>query len=146
MQGGGKNARATILNSPSGGIGSSLLAPMSGTALPQIAWLLATLLVVSVQIVSSVMLLREKHIAPRLMLAGSVISLIGGLAGHILALFFVQRLEIDPMVAFNALNGLSYTGHLTFCIGLLLYALHQKGRADRIAELEAIIHSMHQRE
>lgn len=120
--------------------------PMSGTALPQIIWMLATLLVVSVQIMSAVLLLREKHIGPWLMLIGSMMSLLSGLASHVFSVFYSHRVTFDLSTFYNALSAFGYFSYLVFGIGLLLHALRQKGRADRIAELEAILHSRNQQE
>jgi uncharacterized BrkB/YihY/UPF0761 family membrane protein len=120
---------------------------MSEFTLTQIGWMLATLLVVSVQIISSVLLLREKHIGPWLMLAGSVITLIGSLVMRVGFAFFLDRIGMHLSTyqwVFTAISAFSYFGSFLFGLGLLLYALRQKGRADRIAELEAILHSRHQ--
>lgn len=119
---------------------------MSVDFIPQIAWMLASMLVISVQIIAAVLLLREKHIGPWLMLAGAVVSLMGALAHPFIAFFSSLAGRIDLMSTYMALAGLGYFGALLFGIGLLLHALNQKGRADRIAELEAILHSRHQQE
>ena len=119
---------------------------MSHSIIPQIVWMLASILVVSVQIISAVLLLREKHIGPWLMLAGAVINLVAALGHPFVSFFSSLAGGIDLMSTYMALSGLAYFGALLFGIGLLLHALRLKGRADRIAELEAILHSRHQQE
>lgn len=75
------------------------------------------------------------------MLAGSIAGLLGCLAHGILIPFLMSGHSIDMMTWVTAITGFSFFGYLIFVIGLLLHALSLRGRADRIAELEAILRS-----
>ena len=115
---------------------------MSYSLLSIVPWLLSGLLVGGLNIATAVILLRERHTGPWLMLAGSAITLMGQ-ASVIVFQFFVIRsrpgLNLQWMLASSAFSAL---GALLFAIGLLLFALHLRGRANRVAELEQILNSM----
>lgn len=113
---------------------------MSTSALSILPWFLSSLLLTSLQIASAVILLKERHVAPWLMLAGSAMALIGQTGSLVIQAFLMGsgHLQIQYMIATSSFATL---GHLLFCIGLLLHALHQRAKADRIAQLEAILES-----
>lgn len=105
---------------------------------------LASFLAVVMYIASSVLLLRERAPGPWLMLAGSVLSVVGMLASLVLQIY-VTRVSGFNNNAFLAVASLSSLGALLFAIGLLLHALRQKAKANRVAELEGIIASLQNR-
>lgn len=95
-------------------------------------------------IVSAVILLKERHLVVWLMLAGGVLYLSGVIANSAVGL--VQRmgkLSVDQLMQwFRVFGAVCHGGFLLFAVGLLLYALRQRAKANRITELEAIIASM----
>ena len=76
------------------------------------------------------------------MLVGSIITVIGQVSR-----IFVQMIVMPNFSASGNMQWLTATaaisglGGLLFAIGLLLYALHPRGKANRIAELESILNS-----
>lgn len=94
----------------------------------------------ALNITSAVILLRDRHVGPWLMLAGSGIALVGQVASTLCQIFLIRpgNFKIEWFTAIGAFSAL---GTLLFAIGLLLHALHQRGKANRIAELEAILAS-----
>ena len=115
---------------------------MTNSSIP-ILWMLTSLLTTSVLVISAVLLLREATPGPWLMLAGSSISLLGVL-GNAIVLHWLSRwldMASGTFAWFTAISAFSFFGYLLFAIGLLLHALSLRGRADRIAELEAILRS-----
>lgn len=120
---------------------------MSSSVLSVLPWFVSSLLFSSLQIASAVILLKERHLAPWLMLTGSAMALIGQTGSLLIQAFLMGsghfqmgsgRFQMQYVIATYALATL---GHLLFCIGLLLHALHQRAKADRIAQLEAILES-----
>lgn len=113
---------------------------MSTSVASILPWFLSSLLLVCLQIASAVILLKERHVAPWLMLAGSGMALIGQTGSLLVQAFLMGsgRFRMEYVMATSAFATL---GHLLFCIGLLLHALHQRAKADRIAQLEAILES-----
>ena len=110
---------------------------------------LASFLAVVMYIASSVLLLRERASGPWLMLAGSALSVVGMLASLALQIY-VTRVSVTWVRDFYdnailAVASLSSLGALLFAIGLLLHALRQKTKANRVAELEGIIASLQNR-
>jgi hypothetical protein len=115
---------------------------MTNSSIP-ILWMLTSLLTASVLVTSAVLLLREATPGPWLMLVGSSISLLGVLGNGIVLHWLSGWLDMasGTFAWFTAVSAFSFFGHLLFAIGLLLHALSLRGRADRIAELEAILRS-----
>ena len=115
------------------------------SSLTFIPWFLISIAVGALNITSAIYLLRERHTGPMLMLAGSGIALLGQLGqitGTAIALFGHRSgFLASPVMSVLAISALSALGSLLFAIGLLLHAVHQRGKADRIAELEAILNS-----
>jgi uncharacterized BrkB/YihY/UPF0761 family membrane protein len=112
-----------------------------------VLWLLATMLINFAQIIAAVLLLRERHIGAWLMFSGSVITLIGSLILQAGFSFLFERMGIrSPSYEsiITVVSSFTYLGAFLFAIGLLLHALRLRGRADRIAELEAILQAQHQ--
>lgn len=115
------------------------------SALTFIPWILISVVIGALNITSAIYLLRERHMGPMLMLAGSGIALLGQLgqiAGTVVMLFGYRSAFItNSTMSMLAVSALATLGTLLFSIGLLLHALHQRGKANRIAELEAILNS-----
>lgn len=114
---------------------------MSSSLLSIVPWFLAALLICGLHIASAVILLRERHAGPWLMLAGSAISLVGQAGVMVLQLFPLRRNGGIDFQRIQAASAFSALGALMFAIGLLLVALHLRGRANRVAELEMILQS-----
>ena len=115
---------------------------MSYSLLTFLPWLLISFVLAALHITSAVILLRERHSGPWLMLAGSATALLGQIASMVVQAFLMQSRSGPPPVAWlSATSSLSSLGSLLFAIGLLLHALRQRGKANRIAELEAILNS-----
>ena len=91
-----------------------------------------------VQIMAGVHLLPEKGREPWMILVGATISIVGGIPFVLFELFEVHFMER----VYYLVPALSLLGSLLSWAGVLLYALHRRGRRNRIAELEAIIESM----
>jgi hypothetical protein len=104
-----------------------------------IPWFLISLVLWALNITSAVILLNERHSGPWLMLTGSGIALVGQIGSRLL--IFTLRTNNFKTDWFAAMGALSSLGALLFSIGLLLHALHQRGKANRIAELEMILNS-----
>lgn len=113
---------------------------MSFSILTILPWLFSSLLIGGLHVTSAAILLRERHTGPWLMLAGSAIALVGQTSAKVMQFFLDRRSDLDFKLIF-ASTALATLGALMFAIGLLLYALHQRGKANRIAELEAILNS-----
>ena len=96
----------------------------------QLAWLSFGLLIGCTQLAASVLLLKERHPGPWLMLAGAVISTLGGATSHALVIHANLRGTFDahnilPKLL-AALSVVSALGMLAFAIGLLLHACHRR--------------------
>lgn len=101
-----------------------------------IGWMLFRLVVGGSQIVSAILLLRERHVGPRVMLCGGILSLIAGLGHSVL----MSGLTPQKTIRFIEVGSyVSALGMLLFAAGLLLFALHRRGQSARIAELEMIL-------
>ena len=117
---------------------------MSYSILTFLPWLLISLVLAALHITSAVILLRERHSGPWLMLAGSATALLGQIASMVVAIVLMRTHSGSPPFAcITAASSLAYLGALVFAIGLLLHALRQRGKANRTAELEAILNSRH---
>ncbi len=112
----------------------------SNLNLLMIAWLLFTLLIGATQITAAILLLRERHMGPWMMLIGGIIALIGSVGNQLLWLFRLTSTGSSVAIV-NATSAFSALGHLAFAIGLLLHALRRRALAIRIVQLEAILHS-----
>jgi hypothetical protein len=112
---------------------------MSYSVLTLVPWLM-TLVIAALHLTSAVILLRERHLGPWLMLTGSAIALVGKVGSMLIPVSLLRRglIKNEWMLAIAAFSSL---GALLFAIGLLLHALRQRGKANRIAELEAILNS-----
>ena len=113
---------------------------MSFSILPMLFSILLVLLIGGLNVTSAVILLRERHPGPWMMLAGSAIALVGQTSTLVMQFLLTRHSDFDfkwrlAGTAFGTL------GALTFAIGLLLHALHLRGKANRITELEAILNS-----
>lgn len=114
---------------------------MSTSSLAFVPWILMSVLIIGLNIASAVLLLKEKHAGTWLMLVGGIVSLLGVLGNFAVQLMMFFRsgdieLAVRWLTPMGALSGL---GSLLFAIGLLLHALRERGKASRIAELEAIL-------
>lgn len=107
-----------------------------------IAWTLMSLLSDGLLIASSILLLRERHPSAWMMLAGSSISVVALGASYILPIVLSSSgKSSSAFKSIYSISALSSLGHLIFCIGLLLFVLHRRGLAKRVAELESILAS-----
>lgn len=108
-----------------------------------IVWWLTSFLTASVLVTVSALLLRDRKPGPRLMLAGSSIYLLVVLGNGVFIHVLPGALGITTgtLAWYTVTSTLLLFSHLIFAIGLLLHALSLRGRADRIAELEAILRS-----
>ena len=113
---------------------------MTSNLLSQFGWLAVTLLIGSLQIIASVLFLRERHIGPMLMLAGAILSLLAGIGIRVMVVYMAPVSDFNPAIS-PAISALGFLGSLLFFIGLLLLALHRRGLAARITELETILNS-----
>ncbi len=111
---------------------SSLFGNLSPHLL-QLAWLSFGLLLGCTQLAACVLLLRERHPGPWLMLAGAVVSTLCGATSHALIIHASLRgsfnaTSILPKLL-AAVSVFSSLGTLAFAIGLLLYACHRRSLA-----------------
>ena len=106
-----------------------------------VPWLFSAFVIGAMHISSAVILLKERHFSAWLMLAGSCIALLGQIGTRVFQKFLVGPgdFTIEQLLAISAFASL---GTLLFAIGLLLHALHQRSKANRIQELEAILASL----
>ncbi len=117
---------------------------MNSSILSIAPWFLTTFIIGGIYITTAVILLKERHFSAWLMLAGSCISLLGQIGS--MAISFNLMNSGKPNFEFIiAISGFSYLGALLFAIGLLLHALHLRGKSNRIQELEAILASLQER-
>jgi hypothetical protein len=115
---------------------------MSFSILTLIPWFLLSILVAGMHIFSSVILLKERHIGAWLMLVGSVVTILGEVGSIVVQFVAMRNLgSFGNWQWLTAIAGISGLGALLFAIGLLLHALHQRNKTNRIAELEAILNS-----
>jgi hypothetical protein len=103
----------------------------------QFAWLFFTLLLSAAQIVAAVLLLRDRGAGPLMMLIGSVMSLIGGCASHLVWIVLHRPFETLRVVG-SVASGIGGLGSLLFVAGLLIFALQRRALQARIAELERV--------
>lgn len=106
-----------------------------------IVWSLFSVALGSLSITASIFLLKERHIGPWMMLAGSIFTLTGQIGSSVLQFLMFQSNDMGRIQWMMASGSFASFGALIFGIGLLLHALRQRGKADRIAELEAILRS-----
>jgi hypothetical protein len=107
-----------------------------------IPWFLASFIVAALHIAAAVILLKEHHSGPILMLVGSAIALIGQVGSAVLQIVLIRNNSLAETIQWiTATSAFSSLGTILFAIGLLLHALRQRGKANRIAELEAILNS-----
>jgi hypothetical protein len=110
--------------------------------LMQIVWLGLTVLIGALQVIASVLLLREQHLGPWLMLAGACISLLAGGAIQTISLLgFPFGLDEHMQVFYQIISGISSLGWLCFGAGLLIFALHRRSQRHHITELEQVVES-----
>jgi hypothetical protein len=107
-----------------------------------IPWFLVSFIITALHIAAAVILLKERHSGPILMLVGSAITLLGQIGGAVVQVFLMRtNFRPESYQWITATSALSSLGALLFAIGLLLHALRQRGKANRIAELEMILNS-----
>ncbi|NNC89104.1 MAG: hypothetical protein HKN82_11650 [Akkermansiaceae bacterium] len=108
----------------------------------QIAWIITNLTVSVLMITASILLLRERHICAVLLLIGSCLSGLSGLASHLVVPLLTRVSSPDQIgQIFAVIGGIGGIGWLLLAIGLLLLALNRRSQRHRIAELEQIIAS-----
>ena len=105
-----------------------------------VPWLLISLAIAALHITSAIILLKERHLGPWLMLTGSAITLVGQVGSMMIPLSLLRRGVFKSEWTY-AISAFTSLGAFLFAIGLLLHALRQRGKANRIAELEAILNS-----
>ena len=118
------------------------------------AWIYQLVITLScmLELVVAILLYREKGAGRWLMLGGGGAAVISYVAAWTLTLFSAYLaldtlLSVEFQMVLNKLiKGISIFGTLTFCIGLLLYTLHRRGQGNRVAELEAILETIHNQE
>lgn len=120
---------------------------MSYSLLTMVPWILVSIIVTALNVISAVVLLRERHLGAWLMLAGSATYLLGQFGSFVVQIAFMtgNRLAVGNMQFMMAFPAVSALGSLLFAVGVLLHALHQRAKANRITELEAIIASLQNR-
>lgn len=119
---------------------------MSTSVLSFIPWFLLYFVTAALQITAAVFLLKERHMGALLMLVGGIVMLLGQLGNFALSFALMMgRFGSPNTLVFTAVSAVAGLGCLLFAIGLLLHALRQRSKANRIAELEAIIASMQNR-
>ena len=115
------------------------------SALTFIPWILILISIAigALNITSAINLLRERYTGSMLMLTGSGIALLGQLGqdAYAMAMQANDYFRANSNITTLAISSLTTLGALLFSIGLLLHTLHQRGMANRIAELEAILNS-----
>lgn len=115
---------------------------MTGNSWFLVPWMLMGIVIVGLNLASAVLLMKEKHGGTWLMLAGGILALLGSLGsiGIQISMFMNLGVSIhhigEWLMPVAALSGL---GSLMFAIGLLLHVLRERGKGQRIAELEAIL-------
>lgn len=109
--------------------------------LMQYVWLFLALIVAVLQITAAVILLKDRHMGAWLILTGAVTLFLPVLGSNIL-MFVLNKgnVSLDLISAMaRSIGTLSFLGSLLIALGLLLHALRQRAKANRIAELEMII-------
>ncbi len=103
------------------------------------------LLALAGAIAASVIFLGERGAGPRIMLAGSISSLVG-MIPQALAQFIdyhankgYEPLELPQIVYYTFWNWLPTASALVFAVGLLMTAFQRRGLSKRISELESIL-------
>lgn len=116
---------------------------MSYSLLSILPWLFTSIIVGvgGLNIASALILLKERHSSAWLMLAGAIISVMGNIGAMIAQVFMMNSVtfKVEFLIA---ISSFTYLGGLLFAIGLLLHALHQRSKSNRIQELEAILASL----
>jgi hypothetical protein len=103
------------------------------------------LLAVGGAVGASVVFLREKGAGPKIMLVGSLLSLVGMIPQGLSQLIDyradkgVEPLELPQLVYYTFWNWLPTASALVFAVGLLMTALQRRSLAKRIGELETIL-------
>ncbi len=120
--------------------------PTAMSAIPaelmQFVWLAFSVLMGAIQIIASVLLLRDQHLGPWLMLAGACITLLSNSAIQAISILgFPFGLDEHMQVFYQIAGGISSLGWLCFGAGLLIFALHRRSQRHRITELEQIVES-----
>jgi hypothetical protein len=105
-------------------------------------WPLFALLNAGLQIAASVLLIRDRGWIPWLMLVGAALSTLGQFSGLITHFLFPAFSRNSNFMIYEVSNSVTFLGLLLFSLGLLVYALHRRRQADRVAELEAILASI----
>lgn len=119
---------------------------MSISLLSMLPWFVISGMVAALNITSAVILLKDRHIGAWLMLGGSGVSLLG-LVGHfsMQIVMLLGTADSGRIKLFTVMSSVSYLGAVLFSVGLLLHALYQKSKTNRVTELEAIITSLQNR-
>lgn len=115
---------------------------MIGNSWIFIPWMLMGIAIVGLNLASAVFLMKEKHGGIWLMLAGGILALLGSLGslGILISMFMNLGIPIHRIGEWTTpVAALSGLGSLMFAIGLLLHVLRERGKGQRIAELEAIL-------
>lgn len=116
----------------------------------QLLGLLTSVLISLLCLIASVILLRERAAGPWLMLAGSILALIGtavpqglyvmeSFAANSSGAIYEVSPEIKSLMYFTVWDWLGTSAWFLFSIGLLLVALRRRALARRIAELELLL-------
>jgi len=106
---------------------------MSYSILSMIPWFLITFVAVGLHITSAVILLKERHAGPWLMLSGCAMVLLGQI-GSMLVQAFLMRGGNFNYAWIAATSAFSALGSLLFAIGLLLFLYRWRAkRAKRPA-------------
>lgn len=97
-------------------------------------WGALGLLSASIQIIATVLLLKERMGAVWMMFVGAIV-------GALLSLYFLfgSRLTASSQNIGLLVQAVSWVGWMSFTLGLLWFALKRRAMANRIAELEAIL-------
>lgn len=110
-----------------------------------LVWLVFSLVLGGGQVLAAIMLLKERHAGPWLMLGGALITLLGHggtqclvFLANLRGWFGSSRFGIEFPTLITAISSLGAFGSLLFTVGLLLFAFHRRGLAARIAELEQV--------
>lgn len=107
----------------------------SASSLMMYLWPLLSLMIGALQVTAAIVLLRERGMAPWMMLIGSVIGVVSGVGSSVFAVVLSRQVPTGVGSILMAMSAFAWGGHLLFSIGLLLYALQRRllaGKGRRI--------------
>lgn len=111
--------------------------------LTQLMELLTAVFIAALGLIGSILFLRERSAGPWIMLAGAILSAICILPKAIYVSISFFGVETNSMLEgvmyFTIWNWLAISASMVFSIGFLLTALHRRGLAKRIAEIETVL-------